>query len=288
MRVLLVTSFTRAMFAVTGSRMVRSFLASGTEGTLLVCHEGFPDRQELRHSRVRTYKLERSRLLREWLATHRDIIPEALGGAAGPCACPERLKPFGAHVPRCHGFWFNYSAARWFRKVVSLDYASRVMDYDCLLWLDADCTFTQPLTTQVVREAFQDKSVLYLKSPAREVLESGVLGVRNNPEGRAFLQAVVERYRSGAFRQDLRWDDGYQFQMTLQAHPEIPALDAASDATGAWPYGHVVPHSPFGPYLTHRKGTHAFALGLLTRSGEFADQQEPQPDESGSNMAASE
>ena len=73
----------------------------------------------------------------------------------------------------------------------------------------------------------------------------------------------MERYRSGAFRQDLRWDDAYQFQKALETQPEIDSVDLAWCATGVRPFGDVVPNSPLGEYLVHRKGFHGSKLGLM-------------------------
>lgn len=263
MSILFVTSFTPEMFAVTGTRLVRSFLETKSQGTLLICHEGFHSAARFKRRRLRTFDLNRAALLAEWLTQNRDVIPKRFGGSAGLCQCPEPRNPFGRHRPRCPGAWFNRNAARWFRKIVSLDYAIRLPHYEYIVWLDSDCVFKARLPESEVRQWFQQKAVFYLKSGGRKVIESGVIGVRNTPQGRKFIAATVDRYRSGAFREDLRWDDGYQFQLALRSHPEIPAIDLATHASGKRPCGHVLPHSPPGRYIFHQKGIHASMLGLL-------------------------
>lgn len=264
MGVLFVTSFTPEMFAVTGTRLVRSFLNTGSEGTMLICHEGFSGEAAFKHRKLLRFDLKRAALLREWLTDNRDIIPKRFGGTAGLCNCPEPRKPFSRHRPRCHGYWFNQNAARWYRKIVSLDHAMQLAGYEEIVWLDSDCVFKARVTASEVHRWFQETAVFYHKSSARKVMESGVIGIRNTAHGNAFIAAAVERYRSREFRRDLRWDDAYQFQLALWNHPEIPAVDLAVAATGKKPYGHVLPHSPVGRYIFHQKGIHAVTLNLLS------------------------
>jgi hypothetical protein len=262
MSVLLVTSFTPELFAASGERLVRSFIDKAGGGTMLVCHEGFHDTTAFRHRRIRTYNLGRSALLRDWLAANRDIIPIRFGGSAAECACPDPANPFAEHRRRCHNAWFNYHASRWFRKVVSLEYATRPGSSEYVVWIDCDCSVTAPIAETQIKRWFREKPVFYLKSPQREVIESGVLGVRNNRLGRKFVTATVERYTSGTFRKDRRWDDGYQFQLALRKHPEIPRIDLADGSIGGR-FGHVVPCSPIGRYIRHHKGVNAVSLGWI-------------------------
>ncbi len=59
---------------------------------------------------------------------------------------------------------------------------------------------------------FKEHSVLYHKSPDREVIESGVIAFRMDAYGIRTLESVIDIYRSGRFRAEERWDDGYIFQ----------------------------------------------------------------------------
>ena len=240
--------------------MVASFLESRTPGTLLVCHEGFPASAPFEFPGVRTYDLNRDPLLDEWLERNRDIIPDFLGGTAQECDCPNPA-PFARHKSGCHWYWFNKNASKWFRKVVSLAYAARLDEPDQVVWVDADCVFKARLADDEIAGWFNGRSVFYLKSE-RATIESGVIGFRNTPEGRKFIEATVDHYRSGRFRSDLRWDDGYQFQATLERHPEISRVDLATTSNGDI-FGHVVPNSPAGRYISHRKGVHGYLFGLM-------------------------
>jgi len=259
-RILYVTSFDRAMYRVTGKRLLDSFLKLKVDGRLLVCHEGFRGQFPFRCRQVSDYDLDHCELLHGWIARNRDIIPERFGGYAPSCHCDRPDDPFARHRPACPASWFNRNASRWFRKVVSLHAASRQPGYDALVWVDADSVFSaSPPADEVIRW-FRRCSVFYLKSPDRGVIESGVLGVRNCPAGRKFVDFTMERYQSSRFRRNARWDDGYQIQLALHQHPEISSVDLAEKAG---PNGDVVPYSPIAPYLTHEKGTHAYRLKLV-------------------------
>jgi hypothetical protein len=262
MNVLFVTSFTPSLFAATGERLIRSFLDTKTQAAMLVCHEDFAGVARFRHRRLRTFRISRSVLLREWLAKNRDIIPTRFGGTAEGCGCPEPDNPFSAHRPRCHNSWFNHHAARWFRKIVALEYATSLNEYSHIVWLDCDCVFKARIPGKEVRRWFNGNAVFYLKSGARQAIESGVLGVRNTTDGRRFVAAAVDRYRSGIFRRNVRWDDGYQLHLVLRSHPYIPAIDLADGSIGGR-YGHVVPCSPVGPFIKHEKGINAVRLGWI-------------------------
>lgn len=250
---LFVTSFGPDMYHATGVHLVRSFRESQTEGTLLLCHENLTGQiHDDEAARILVYDLGESALLGEWLERNRDIIPPSLGGTAQRCRCPKPANPDVDHVRGCAWGWFNKTASRWFRKIAALDYARGLQGYDALVWLDSDCRFVRTLPLEEVDCWFGEAAAFYLKSPDREVIESGVIGFRLNGAGRRLIQSVVDRYRSGDFRSDLRWDDGYQFQLCLH-HAGVPCVDLARRASA---HGDVVAHSPVGRYLGHSKGIH--------------------------------
>lgn len=261
--VLFVTSFTPQLFEATGRRLVESFRTRRCPGRLLICHEAFPSgKSPVSGPGLLSYRLDRDALLAAWQSANRDIIPIRFGGAATRCGCPEPDNPFSPHRPRCHGAWFNHHASRWFRKIAALRHAMSLTGYESVIWLDCDCVLTHPIPQSEIRRWFAGHAVFYLKSPDRRVLESGLLGIRCNAAGRTFLASTVEHFRSGAFRKNSRWDDGYQFQLTLRRHREIPAIDLAESAIGG-KHGHVVPCSPAGDFLQHHKGANAGPLGWI-------------------------
>lgn len=269
MRVLWVTSFGPDMYRATGRNLVSTFLNSGTAGELVAFAEGMvadppavpaPDRVTVRH-------LDGDPWLDGWLRANRDIIPRALGGAAGPCQCPTAGDPHARdHKPRCVGQWFNKNAARWFRKVASLRLAlahadARKARPDALIWVDSDCVFRRKVVPAEAGRWFGSADVFYLQSARRKAIESGVIGFRTNPGGREFLSRVFRLYESGDFRAEARWDDGYIFTVVKDRGKDLKAVDLAFRTTGR---AEVVPNSPLAPYLAHYKGRHGRGLGLMT------------------------
>jgi hypothetical protein len=248
-KILWVTSFATDMYRCSGARLVRSFLDSGTEGTLLLCVEQDAAADVNETPGLIKYHLEESTLLATWLDANRDVIPNYLGGLAEDCDCPETP----GHREGCHWEWFNRNASRWFRKIASLDHATVIAGFDAIVWLDADCEVIRAIPAREVQAWFGDAAVFYHKSSGRKVVESGVLGFRLDDAGRRWFGLAVDRYRTGEFRRYSRWDDGYHFQVTLDQHPEIPAVDLAARTDSR---GSVLPYSPVGQYLRHHKGVH--------------------------------
>ncbi len=156
--------------------------------------------------------------------------------------------------------WFNKNASRWFRKIVALDHALRIGGVDAIVWIDSDCCFLKTLRLVEIEAWFGEGSVFFLRGPDRPVLEAGVIGFRTDASGRAVLNSAIERYRSGRFREDTRWDDGYQFQLALRENSEVVATDWGRSADER---GHVVPGSRLGEFIAHYKGIHKYS-GIMS------------------------
>jgi hypothetical protein len=259
-RPLFVTSFGFDMYMSTGVHLVMSFFMRDIPASLLVCHE-----QRLGTDvvalppRLLTYDLDGSEVLYDWLKQNRDIIPKPLGGDAERCGCPEPDNVFGPHQPRCCWSWFNKNASRWFRKIVSLNQALTLRDFDAIIWIDSDCRFITSVTAEEIECWFGRSSAFFLKGK-RKVLESGIIGFRLDEGGQVILRHVIDKYRSGSFRHDLRWDDSYQFLLAIRQHPEVPVTDWGGETVGD---GHVVSVSRLGQYIDHAKGLHR-VTGIMT------------------------
>lgn len=262
-KVLYLTSVNPAIYAASGKGMVASFVATKTEGSLLVSYEGGGEAADLckKYPNVLGYDLEQSSFLASWLQANADVIPERLGGKYKKCTCPNPSNPHSkSHRPGCPGAWFNAHASRWFRKIVTLDEALGISSgYDIFVWVDADCRFKKRLTAETVLGFFKGAAVFYLKSVQRLAPESGVLGFHLERGGAEFIENVVARYRSGLFRKSPRWDDGYQFGEEIKAGT-CKCVDLATRATG---HADVVCNSPLAPYIDHDKGKHSRVLGIF-------------------------
>jgi hypothetical protein len=258
--VVFVTSFSPEIYQASGRYLIRSFIQHRVDGHLLCGHEGNRPPLRAAGAPLLFYDLDVDSALRSWRRKNRHIIPRDLGGDAGPCGCAHPDDPWAAdHRPGCTGQWFNRNASRWFRKIVCLRHAL-TLSCDVIVWLDADCRFHRRLTRERLAALFRGRAVFYLKSRQRRVPDTGIFGLHLGRGGRRFAEHLIERYESGVFRKDTRWDDGAQFELTRRGLQTVRCVDLATHATGD---SAVVPNSPLRAYLTHDKGRH-YALGVMT------------------------
>jgi len=237
MKTLYVTSFNQRLLNATGHKLLESFLDHQRRDKLLCCHD--PDVQMPKFydgahaDRIPTYNLGKCKILRDW------------------------REQFDGVVARATSYW-NRNAARWFRKVVSINHAAQTTKAHRLVWLDCDCIVKRAIPEGFWRQLFGHShgkySVFYLKGPTRTVEECGFTAYDLRRDGRTFIEHYLARYTSGEFLSDERWDDCFQFQRTRETHPEILCRDFAGETTG--PYGPVFENSPLAEYLDHPKGSH--------------------------------
>lgn len=259
--VLFVTSFNQQLFDASGKAMCQSFLDSKSIGRLMVVSEGMVGNDIPADDLITVHPIENMAALGTWEKANRDIIPKDLGGTA-VCKCKGTPEPHSKkHAPKCPGAWFNRYACKWFRKVVALNDALKIGRAEVIIWVDCDSVFKAPITDEVILEALGGKAIGYMKSKDRPVIESGLLVFHGPRGGFQLIESVFSRYMSGKFREDDRWDDGYQWQRVLELDPELrrSSIDMASRASG---HADVLPHTIFGPYLTHNKGRHSRILKL--------------------------
>jgi hypothetical protein len=201
----------------------------------------------------------------EWQIKNSDIIPVKFGGqSTNACACVGG--PYAAtsknHKPKCPAAWFNYNAARWFRKIVALRAAlerhKTHTAYSSIIWIDADCVFTSSVSENDIDSWFNGTDAFYLKNK-RPVMETGVFGFNLKGNGADLLEQLIARYTSGAFRKEDRWDDSMQLQKVL-LRKKVNAIDLAKRVTGN---SDVVENSVIGRHIMHDKGRHGRKLGIF-------------------------
>ncbi len=259
-----VTSFKPDMYGATGKHLIGSFRRYCDDSQMFVCTESFTGTEGVEPDpRVVVHDITQDPLLLSWLEKNSDVIPKHLGGEAEPCDCP--VSGFGieeVHRDGCINGWYNRNAARWFRKLVALNSAMDHFPGGRLIWIDSDCRFKSDLLGRTICSWFNGSSGFYFKSPQRRVMESGILGFDLSKSGGELLHEVIERYTSGAFRKDLRWDDGYQFQLAVNRREDIWLVDLAPTAL-SW-HAEVIAVSVVGKYIDHFRGTHGPVLHLMT------------------------
>lgn len=269
MNIIYVTTFAADMYEASGRHLIESFAAQNTEGFLLACTENMNDIPVSAQHNVAYVPVGEDPFLVRWLKQHEDIIPDHLGGKAkGACLC--RGGPFEAHDKRhkmpCIGYWFCRNASRWFRKVVALHKASELFGGGrdtVLIWIDSDCRFTDKVTKPVVQSWFPGRAAVFYHKFDRPVLEAGIVGYRLDAGARKVLDLFFEVYRSD-FRSYDRWDDSYVLQkVVFRLRTTVPSVDLA---TGKGANAAVIPFSPVGRYIEHRKGSHnaRHGIGIMT------------------------
>jgi hypothetical protein len=266
MNVLWVTSFAKDMWEASGKDLLASFERTKSEGQFFVGTEGI-DAAALKavSSRAAAYDLDTDSYLRDFLAKHRGIIPQHLGGTHPVPECRCAGGPFDVHDKRhtqpCVGAWFNRNFSRWFRKIATLHAVLHTRSRpDVIIWIDADCHFLRRATLPVIKRWFggMTKGIFYFRH-TRPVMEAGIVGYNLKLSLRG-LQDFIKRYDSGAFCKDPRWDDSFQLQRVLDTK-RVTSLDLARRVGE---HAEVVAHSIVGTYIQHKKGRHGRGLGIMT------------------------
>lgn len=264
-KVLWVTSFAADMYEASGKQLLTSFYKSVSVGELFVATENLTSlTTKIANNRTHVWDLNTDLFLSDFLAKHSDIIPEALGGSLKEPSCKCEGGPYEPHSKThkmpCVGHWFNKNFSRWFRKVAALKAAAERKDVDIMIWIDSDCRFKAKVTEPVVRGWFKNRFACFYLKNKRPVIETGIVGYWMKNQGHKLLSALIERYTSGLFLKDPRWDDSYQTQRAL-AISRVTSVDLA---TNVGDHAAVVPFSPLAQYIEHDKGLHGRKLGIMT------------------------
>tara|TARA_R100000008_G_scaffold85460_1_gene75456 strand:+ start:3391 stop:4167 length:777 start_codon:yes stop_codon:yes gene_type:complete len=255
MKTLYVTSFNKKLYEATGKKMIESFVFNKTEGDLLITYEDGIDEEIPKHRKFIFYNLEQDEWLAQWLKENEDIIPTFLGGK------------FEGEYGKAQKF--NNRASQWFRKIVALNKALDYKhEYDAIIFIDSDTIFTKKLPAENIDKIFDGASMFYhLGSYRRESntgIESGIIGFNLKEMGAVILGLVINKFRSGEFREYLRWDDGYVFRKVVEENPQIPTRDVANCHES-----NVVEYGPFADYIFHNKGIHWKKHGLPSMKGSI-------------------
>lgn len=255
--VIYLTSFARDMYISSGIKLIDTFTKYQPNDKLIVCYEGFDFKSN--NPNIIGYPLHTSEFLIKWLKDNQDVIPDYLGGKATIQNNPDIF----------NNSW-NRLASRWFRKIASMSYVldNYGKDHTHLIWIDADCYFKASLTNKKIEDIFGKNDVFYHLGPKRKAnglgVESGIIGFKKG-KGYQFLLRVIEKYRSGSYRQYIKWDDGYIFRKAIEEqgfiHQRIPreewiyCTDLVKDLKKQ-KKSEVIPYGAFKDYIIHEKGKH--------------------------------
>lgn len=257
MSIIYITSFSKDLYEASGKDMLKSYLDSGIQDTLVVAFEGFNMDNLFNDPRIIKYDLNKSIFLKEWLFNNQDIIPTYLGGQAKQ----------GINSDVFNNIW-NRKASRWFRKIASFEYMIRRFSktHDYIVWIDCDSLILKKIEPNwIIEKAFQDKDLFYHLGPYRSKketgIESGIIGFKKG-KGYQILQKVFDLYTSKQFRLIKRWDDGYVFRFVIEKCLSlglVTGVDLADSQNKISDDGaklDVICKGIFKDYVLHKKGLH--------------------------------
>lgn len=262
--ILFVTSFSPDLYRASGHTLLESFQTARQRGRILSCYEGTRPTDH-RGKAYEYYNLDKDAFLHDWLTANKDVIPKHLGGTTEMCSCRdahERHSRF--HVKGCYWSWSNRNASRWFRKVASLRQAAvraAELGTPWLVWLDSDTYFVKELPVSYLQEKLRGVALFYFQGH-RDATESGILGFHLEQGGRAFIDALCQRYTSRDYLKYTHWDDGYQIGKLID-EGVAPALDLVHPTKWHRKTNDVIPTTDIKEYLCHKKGLHGRYMGIM-------------------------
>ena len=256
---LYVTSFNKRLYNATGRQLIQSFLQHKINNKLLITYEENAAEKIPKKDNFIFYNLENDIVLKEWLERFKYLIPAYYGGTAPDCSCHivKERDNWDKHKLGCaHSEW-NRRASQWFRKIVSLKEALK-LNPERIVFLDSDVYFLRHVNLAIIKTTFDNKGLFYHLGKYRKKIgtgiESGVIGFAREHGGFRFLQAVIDCFLSGDFRQYIRWDDGYIFKMMLdKLGKTFPHRDLVVQHRNT---SHVVQLGVLANFFCHNKGWH--------------------------------
>lgn len=251
--ILYLTSFNRKIFENSGRRLLSSFVKYEIKTPILVCYEDsdfdFPHitKTSFPPLVLLTYNLDTDEYLKSWEIQNRHLIPKEYGGQAD-----RKTKPY------VYSMW-NYRMSKWFRKVVSLKYATTLTGYKYLVWIDSDAYLIKHLPDELIRKQLDVENVImfyYLGKERRGRdygIESGFLGFKSPF---VIIEKMVEIY-NGRFWKYKRWDDGYILKKAVEIIEKEKGQQYRMLDIAGKEHDVINNPNPFYNYVRHEKGKHA-------------------------------
>jgi len=267
--ILFCSSWNIELFNASGEKFLASYETYQFQvGKLFIGYEGSDG--GYRNANSISYNLDADGFLQSWLIANKDVIPDYLGGEAGPCKCsPNPFARPEKHDKGCRYTWFNRNCSRWFRKIATLHAAYEYVKENqlanvYLVWVDVDCYFKQCLQVNQLTKIFGPSAVIYMRGQ-RAIPETGVMGFDlSKKQAHRFLKGYFNYYQTKRYRQYDRWDDSNIFYRVLKENPEgyVLGKDIASKRKKG-PYNEVLEYSLLQAHLGHDKGKHGRVLGIM-------------------------
>lgn len=270
MKILFVSTFNEDLYKCSGKDLIRSFHQYQQDGDLLICYEdfNFSDTSD----RVLTYDLQHDLYMNTWLQEHQDKIPKKYGGQAedsSPYFHDNTKDYWGGQSGQ---YWANYRASRYFRKIVSLNYALTNFSekYDYIFVIDCDCIFKKNISPELILSLFDNQiSMIYFWSQFRKKInrgpETGFTGYSKEHSGFQFAQIICDYFSQGDFLKCQYWDDGYvigQIINKYQKNSSYHLKDIVGSLQSKTTRVMDIKDQPLFDYVKHFKNKNANNLNL--------------------------
>lgn len=247
-----VTTCNKKLYEFSGQKLLLSFIEHKIPGRLYIYSE---DKLEEFNQPNIFYRDIRSEFYNNFFLLNKDVIPDYAGGTAVACKCnadPLKFNKERQHKKGCYYNYWNRNLYRWFNKIAAL--AKHPKEKQIIVWLDIDCQFIGHLPEEYVATSLGMRQICWFKSKGRPYPDTGIV-IYGELQ---IIDALVYRYESGMFRQDIRWDDCYQLNAVIHTMDYL-VVDLAEGLVTTRP----IEESKCGrKYITHFKGLHGNA-GLV-------------------------
>jgi hypothetical protein len=238
------TTFNAAGYEKYGQRMIQTFLQNWPqEVRLIVYAEGCIVNESAPNLTVYNLEVVSPDLVafkQQW-----KDVPKANGDVSRD---PIRSRRRDA------GKGFKWDAVRFAHKVYAIFHCARTVQYDWLLWMDADTICHSPITIEDIAGLCPDKKDLCFLGRRGKFSECGLYAMNlSSPATRLFLTAFQQAYddaEDGIFKLE-EWHDSFVFD-AVRRRSKLAELDWSSHLiTGE---GHPLINSAWGAWLDHLKG----------------------------------
>lgn len=265
-----VTTGTKAIFELTGRRLIESFLETNSEGNHLVFW--FEDLEDPKRDTLPPWIpiefFEKDNLHFVNIMTHSDLV--------------ERVDTFLEHRIEYTDEYSSPRSLKWFRPVAAIKFTTELFPKRIFCSIDADCEFTGKIDKDVYKEILEPYNVCYLGRKHFKIMqhgdwrngeyvktgekyasdkdthtETGFIGFNCEKEGtNEFIEKNLDYWTTGDILDMKYKTDCHTFDATVESLSELAYNNMLESYGTTSPIGSkVLEVSPMGKWMTHNKGT---------------------------------
>jgi hypothetical protein len=148
---------------------------------------------------------------------------------------------------------YRMDAIRFAHKIAAIDLADRQTQADTLIWIDADCVTHAPVTPEWLQGLLRTGDFAYLRRTMKYP-ECGFMMFRRNERGLAFIDKIVQQYRTDALFKLPEWHDSFVIDHVRAERESVGMLRCVSLSGSGERTHHPLINGPLGAKLDHLKG----------------------------------